>query len=314
MDKAISLKTNQPLAASELSYEESKRLAPICPECKEPVHLRRYPDTGVVAHFAHYSVKKGEAITCSLRVLGYWNEPHKSTGMWATRGQLIEKIQLELVAFFSDQFGSKKNDVNRCIKRLIDEYSDYEWIYADFIDNLAEAGPIYEKVRQITMLDNDAGREVVDHYNIAISSLQSTRLQKAVYGLLWCSLIASSSLSKKYGKEADPDIGIVCNGQGFDYSFDKKKFERIVDGTAGFPTSRNYIYYRCVSIGQVLIIRLLAGWRYPACVRRPFMAFCDRPVLMSSQMNSVIAQGKEVRPPWFQSLEERHRWISEHNG
>lgn len=41
MEKALSLKTNRIVFAKDVNHEESKKLLPVCPECKEPVHLRK---------------------------------------------------------------------------------------------------------------------------------------------------------------------------------------------------------------------------------------------------------------------------------
>lgn len=60
------------------------------------------------SYFAHHMHKGEKESVCSLRVFGYWDQLHLNSGMWASRGQLVEKIQIELIAFFSDQFGEEK--------------------------------------------------------------------------------------------------------------------------------------------------------------------------------------------------------------
>lgn len=246
---------------------------------------------------------------CSLRVLGYWDEIHANAGMWATRGQLIEKIQIELIAFFSDQFGKDKEKITKSIRKLIDDYREFQWIYSDLLHHLADADHIYKKIREETKLGNDEGREIASHYNLAIACLNGTRLHMATQGLLWCSFIVAHSLSDVYGKDADPPVGITCDGQEFDFCLDPQKYRALLTGRARYPSKRNHVYYRCVSISQRLLIRLLTSWRYPNSLRRSFLSVCDNPHLIAVSTNAPSVRKMTGTPP-FRTLEERNRWLS----
>ena len=138
MEKALSLKTNSIIFAKDVNYEMSKRITPVCPECKEPVHLRKKFMTTGTAYFAHHVHKGEKEAVCSLRVFTYWDQPHTNSGMWASRGQLIEKIQIELISFFSDQFSEEKDKVTNSIRELINEYRNFGWIYTDLLEHLAD--------------------------------------------------------------------------------------------------------------------------------------------------------------------------------
>jgi hypothetical protein len=309
MEKALSLKTNCMVFAKDVNYEASKRLLPICPECKEPVHLRRKITTTGTSFFAHYVFKGDENRVCSLRVLGYWDEVHANSGMWTTRGQLIEKIQVELIAFFSDQFGEDKKKITKSIKKLVDDYREFQWIYSDLLDHLADADHIYNKIRDETRLGNDEGREIASHYNLTMACLNGARLHMATQGLLWCSFIMAHSLSDLYGKDADPPVGVTCNGQEFDFCLDPQKYRNLIAGRARYPSKRNHIYYRCVSISQRLLIRLLASWRYPNSLRRNFLAIHDKPHLIATSTKASSVRNLDVTPR-FRTLEERNQWLS----
>lgn len=309
MEKALSLKTNGVIFAKDLNYEMSKRLIPVCPECKEPVHLRKKITTTGTSHFAHYTLKGENDGVCSLRVFGYWDQIHINSGMWANRGQLVEKIQLELIAFFSDQFGEDKEKITISIKRLIDAYREFEWIYTDLLEHLAGAEHIYKKIRDETTLGNDDGREIVNHYNLAIACLNGARLNLAVKGLLWCSFIVAHSLSNIYKKDSDPPVGVICDGKEFDFCLDPKKYRTLIVGSAQYPSNRNHIYYRCVSISQRLLIRLLTSWRFPDSLRRDYVAICETPHMIDASVKEN-ALGRFHRTPLFRTLEERDRWLS----
>lgn len=310
MEKALSLKTNTMVFAKDINYEICKRLTPVCPECKEPVHLRRKITTTGTPYFAHHMLKGEKDEVCSLRVLGYWNQAHTNSGMWATRGQLIEKIQIELIAFFSDQFGKDKERISSIINKFIHDYHEFEWIYTDLQEHLADAAHIYNKIREETTLGNDEGREIVSHYNLAISCLSGARLHMATQGLLWSSFIVAHSLSDIYNKDPDPPAGVICNGQESDFCLDSKKYKSILTGKASYPTRRNHIYYRCVSISQRLLIRLLTSWRHQESLRRNFLSFCDKPQLIAASTNEKPVH-RLNQPPMFRTLEERNRWLSE---
>lgn len=309
METALSLKSNSLIFAKDVNYEMSKRLIPVCPECKEPVHLRKKVLTTGTSYFAHHALKGDSDGVCSLRVFGYWDQAHKNSGMWASRGQLVEKIQIELISFFSDQFGEGKEKITTTIRRLINEYRDFEWIYTDLLEHLAEADHIYKKVRDETTLGNDDGREIVSHYNLAISCLNGARLHMATQGLLWCSFIVAHSMSDIYKKDSDPPVGVICGDQEVDFCLDPKKYRSLILGRVSYPSQRNHIYYRCVSISQRLLIRLLTSWKYPNSLRRNFLA-------VSSKPNLVAVSGKETpfrrfdSTPAFRTLEDRNRWLS----
>lgn len=312
MESALSLRTNRLILARDIDYEKCKRLMPVCPECSEPVHLRRKFTTTNTSYFAHPVLKGDSDDVCSLRVFGYWDQHHVTSGMWASRGQLIEKIELELISYFSDQFGSNKDAVIKCVKRLIHEYQEFAWIYTDLIEYLSEAAQadIFKKIRDETTLGNDEGRELAAHYNLAISCLRSNRLLKASQGLLWCSFVTAHTLSDIYKTDADPDAGVKCGEELVDFSLSPSKFRKLIAGKIRFPRNKNYVYYRHVAISQRLLIRLLAGWRYPASIkRRQFLALCDHPKLLHAAVQMKV-EGT-LRPPLFSSLEERNRWLSE---
>lgn len=312
MEQALSLKSNRIISAKEVCYETSKLLIPVCPECKEPVHLRRKISTTGTAYFAHHVQKGDKHGVCSLRVYGYWGESHDSSVMWESRGQLIEKIHLELISFFSDQFGETKYATIKAIKDLIIEYREFDWIYTDLLDHLAEANPIYSKVREETTLGNEEGREIVIHYNLALDCLRGSRLEMATQGLLWCSFIVAHSLSGIYKKDSNPPVGVICNGREFDFCIDPKKYRSVILGRVAYPSVRNEIYYRCVSIGQRLLIRLLASWRYPHSLRRSFLGVCEKPALMSEVRKESLSE--DLTTPYFRTLEERNKWLLEKKG
>ena len=311
MEKALSLKTNSIVLAKDVNYEICKRIIPVCPECKEPVHLRKKFMTTGTSYFAHHMHKGNKLEVCSLRVFGYWDQSHSNSEMWATRGQLIEKIQIELIAFFSDQFGSGKENVTNSIRKLIHEYHDFEWIYTDLLEHLADADHIYKKVREETILGNDEGREIVSHYNLAITCLNGAKLHMATQGLLWCSFIVAHSLSDIYEKDSDPAAGAICDGLEVDFSLDPQKFRSLIAGKASFPTKRNHIYYRCVSISQRLLIRLLTSWRYPNSLRRNFLSVCVDPKLIAAPMKDSSIRRFDGSPI-FRTLEDRNRWLSKY--
>ena len=311
METALSLKTNSLIFAKDVNYEMSKRLIPVCPECKEPVHLRKKISTTGTSYFAHHVLKGDTDDVCSLRVLGYWDQPHTNSGMWASRGQLIEKIQIELISFFSDQFGEGKEKITTSIRRLIGQYREFEWIYSDLLGHLAEADHIYNKVRDETTLGNDAGREIVAHYNLAISCLNGTRLHIATQGLLWCSFIVAHSMSDIYKKDSDPPVGVICDGKEVDFCLDPKKYRSLIAGKVSYPSHRNHVYYRCVSISQRLMIRLLTSWRYPSSLKRNFLAVSGgRPHLIAAS-EKVNRFRRLDSTPIFHTLADRNRWLSE---
>ena len=310
MEKALSLKTNEIIFAKDVNYEMSKQLTPVCPECKEPVHLRKKVSTTGTSYFAHHALKDDTEDACSLRVFSYWEQAHTNSGMWASRGQLIAKIQVELIAFFSDQFGEEKEEVTKLIRGLIDGHSDFEWAYTDLLKNLASADHIYAKVRDETTLGNDEGREIVSHYNLAIACLKGSKLQMATQGLLWCSFVVANTLSDIYLKNPDPPVGVMCDGREFDLCLDPLKYQNLLASHPKYPTQRNHIYYRCVSISQRLLIRLLTSWKHPQSLRRNFLSICDKPQLVeTTSKNSKIKETDET--PFFHTLEERNRWLSE---
>ncbi len=308
MESALSLKANSLILAKDMSYETSKRFIPVCPECKEPVHLRKMVSTTGTSYFAHNVLKGEKERVCSLRVYGYWDQAHTNSGMWSNRGQLIEKIQVELISFFTDQFGDDKNKITTLIKKFIDKYVDYEWIYSDLLEHLSEAGHIYNKVREETRLGNDEGREIVLHYNLAISCLNGSRLHMATQGLLWCSFIAAYSMSEIYKKNSDPSVGVICNDHEVDFCLDPKKYRSLIAGKASYPSQRNHVYYRCVSISQRLLIRLLASWRYPNSLRRNFLAISSKPHLISTSEKKNPLNISEYTPE-FRTLEDRNHWL-----
>jgi hypothetical protein len=310
MEKALSLKTNRIIFALDVDYELSKHLTPVCPECKEPVHLRKRFLTTGTSYFAHNALKDVGGKLCSLRVLGYWDESYKNSGMWTSRGQLTEKIQIDLVSFFSDQFGDEKEKVIKSIRRFIGDYCEFEWIYTDFLDHLDEADHIYKKIREETVLGNDQGREIVSHYNLAITCLKGAKLHLAAQGLLWCSFIVAHSLSDLYKDDPDPPVGAILKGQNFDFCIDSQKYRSLIAGAVSYPTKRDYIYYRCVSIGQRLLIRLLASWRYPESLRHEFISIGSKPELITSSRNEISTRRLEPTP-LFRTLAERNRWLSD---
>ncbi len=310
METALSLKTNRMVSAKDINYETSKQLMPVCPECREPVHLRKKIFTTGTSYFAHHAYKGEANSTCSLRVFGYWDQVHSNSGMWTSRGQLIEKIQVELISFFSDQFGKEKEKVNAAIRDLMVDYQKFEWIYKDLLEHLSEADHIYSKVRDETTLGNDDGREIVSHYNLAITCLNGVKLNMATQGLLWCSFIVANSLADIYKKEPDPPVGVICEGREFDFCLDPKKYQSLIAGKANYPTKRNHIYYRCVFISQRLLIRLLTSWRYPNSLRRDFLAISNKPeLIVESKKTTYIKRFGQT--PSFSTLEERNRWLSQ---
>jgi hypothetical protein len=302
MESALSLKTNLMILAREINYEMSKKLIPVCPECKEPVHLRKKFMTTGTSYFAHNPIGEKKEEICSLRIYGYWGQAHTNSGIWSNRGQLIEKIQIELIAFFSDQFGTDKIKIIDTIKKYTKEYDRYEWIYSDLIEHLSDGGPIYDKIRDETNLNNDDGRELVSHYNLTISCLGGTNLQMATQGLLWCSFIVAYSMSAIYKKNPDPPAGILCNDLEVDFCLDPKKYRNVIARKASYPSEKNYIYYRCVSISQRLLIRLLASWKFPNSIRRNFITICSKPNLIIKSKNE---KSSEITPI-FQTLEKRN--------
>jgi len=309
MEKALSLKTNSIIFAKDVNYEMSKRITPVCPECKEPVHLRKKFMTTGTAYFAHHVHKGEKEAVCSLRVFTYWDQPHTNSGMWASRGQLIEKIQIELISFFSDQFSEEKDKVTNSIRELIHEYRNFGWIYTDLLEHLADADHIYNKVREETTLGNDEGREIVSHYNIAIACLNGAKLHMATQGLLWCAFIVAYSMSDVYEKNPDPAAGVICDGVQVDFSLDPQKFRSLIAGKASYPTKRNHIYYRCVSISQRLLLRLLTSWRHPNSLRRNFLSVCGDPKLIEANVNKSSAKRYDWTPT-FRTLDERIQWQS----
>lgn len=68
----------QLIEASDVDYDDYKRLGLICPECKSPVFLRQKSER-TVAHFAHFKASDPALIQkCELRVSSYTKEELES--------------------------------------------------------------------------------------------------------------------------------------------------------------------------------------------------------------------------------------------
>jgi hypothetical protein len=128
----------------------------------------------------------------------------------------------------------------------------------------------------------------------------------ATQGLLWCSFIVAHSLSDVYEKNPDPAAGVICDGVKVDFSLDPQKFKSLIAGKASYPAKRNHIYYRCVSISQRLLLRLLTSWRYPNLLRRNFLSVCSDPEVLTASVNNSSVKRFDLTPT-FRTLDEKIR-------
>jgi hypothetical protein len=314
MNSALSLRTGHLVLAVKADYDTSRRLILICPECKEPVHLRRRVTRATTAYFAHSEYKGNPDLeVCSLRVLGYWDQPYQNSGPWSSRGQLVEKIQVELISYFADQFGIEKDTVLRFVKEKANEQSDLTATQSTILESLTDAMPaeIFKKIRNMANLTDDEGREISSQYNIVIACLQTRQLRKASYGLLWCSLIAASSLSDQYENDPDPHSGATCGNQRCDLALDPLKFKKIISSKSSFPKSKKLPFYRCVSISQRILIRLLINWKNQSALKNThFIRLFSTPKIDAKIAPATEAVDSTKGPP-FGSLKERNRWLSQ---
>ena len=93
------------IEAIDCTYEDFKRLAPLCPNCSSPVHLKAGGDRTstkgkhykIPQHWAHFAGKSAEEVAaCELRVNGY-SDAEKEKIQRVARGQREKWIQLNLV-------------------------------------------------------------------------------------------------------------------------------------------------------------------------------------------------------------------------
>ena len=314
MDSALSLKTGHRIYAQDANYDSQRKFILVCPECSEPVHLRRRTASTNTSYFAH-SEYKGDSTedVCSLRVLSYWDQPYENSGPWSSKGQLVQKIQLELISYFSGQFGHEKDTVLLHIKNSIKENSNTKNIKSTMIEFLVEKrqAEVFKKIRETADLTNDEGREISAHYNIVVSCLNTKQLSKAAHGLIWCSFIVASSLSDEYVREPEPHIGAICGKERADFALDPKKFDKLISGKSKFPKTKNLIFYRCIHICQMLLLRLLITWKNKTALKNTsFTQLCEKPEFDVIGSN-VTKPTKNDLTPVFRTLEERNRWLGE---
>ena len=310
MDSAISLKTGDTILASEADYETTRKLILICPECKEPVHLTKRKSPNLVSFFSHPE-HKGEPtkLECSLRVLSLWDQPYKNIGPWKSKGQLIAKIQSELISFFAAQFGEQKETIIIYLKQKIHEKMVLGPMHKSLIDALCKTEPseIFRIIREISTLNNDQGRVLTGHYKSVVECLQGRHLHAANLGLLWCAFVVANTLHDIHGTKNEPLFGAMCGAISSDFAIDPNLFKKALNLKKPSLKSSDITFYRSVAICRRLLIRLLINWTNPSSLKNTNFIFINMwPELI--EKNSSVTSYEP--PPAFRTLKERMEWFS----
>ena len=153
--------------AADSDYSDFKKLIPLCPECSEPVHLRKESDRvsslgkefEIPKHWSHFkSVSEEQKAGCEARVSGYTEEDKRRIQTKA-RGQRLRLIQKYMETAiraipYLEYLDNASSQANR----------DSEWIA-----NKAETIKIFRNL-------------ILSASNSEVSEIVETVLEKAIDG------------------------------------------------------------------------------------------------------------------------------------
>jgi hypothetical protein len=160
------------IEAIDCTYEDFKRLAPLCPNCSSPVHLKAGGDRvsikgkpyKIPQHWAHFAGKSAEEVAaCELRVNGYSDE-EKEKIQRVARGQREKWIRRWLWRALTDDFRISPRVVDQHQldqHQLMEEIAkpDQEWIFGS-LSRREASGVLHEVASSIRYCFEEEGRPI----------------------------------------------------------------------------------------------------------------------------------------------------------
>jgi hypothetical protein len=279
MEAALSMKTGAVVRADRSDYDSGRLLLLVCPECREPVQLRRRQIPNVISYFAHPELKdRSQRDLCTLRVLGSWSEEYSNSGTWSSHGQLMRRFQLELVSYFIDQFRVGQSSILTFLQDSIRMRKSLSSSQRELLEGLAASRrtTIFDKLRQLAFLSDSEGSEISEAYAVIIDCLRSQHTEIAAMGLTLCCSLTASSLTEEHYKWGDLQFRAKSKSSIADFAIDPDALKQFLQRRHLFPRAKTRQFDRTLALCQYLILRLLIHWRYPDSLQN------ERFILVSS--------------------------------
>lgn len=293
MQTALSMKTGGFVSAAQADYQSTQRLLPICPECKEPVHLRRRRIPNVISYFAHPELARpASADLCSLRVFGGWHEPYSSTGSWSTHGQLLKKFQLELVSYFVDQFRTGQNSLLQFLQNAIAQSSTLTESQTEVLQATAKLtdASTRRSLQKLALLQEAEIREIHLAYRIVIEHLLGKHAQTAAIGLLLCSSLVAFTAVQPPSAHRELAVGATSGDKSADFALLPDRVKTFVNRSRA-TLNKSSRQHRLVPLfAQILTLRLLLSWRHPSSL------YNERFVFVSSKAKASFPRPSTENP------------------
>jgi hypothetical protein len=302
MDEALSLKSGQSVRAERSTYQTQRDLLLVCPECKEPVHLRKRRIPNVVSYFAHPERSQIDSDElCTLRVIGGWHASPAAASQWDSKGQLIRRFQLEFASYFVSHFSTCGARLLKSLTREVKGRSQLAPTQFRLLEELDSAGRsgVYPKIRFLSTVSSDQGREIAEAYATVLQCLTTHHARAAAIGLSYCALLGGYSAHIDAQNQDCMLLGVQNKDVQADLAVQPRLVLSYLETAEHSYAKNSYVFRRSIEFAQFLIIRILISWRHPTgLVRKNFLISTPKaPPISSNSRSSMISLGSSIRKP-----------------